>query len=640
MAVVQISRIQIRRGQANAGTGLPQLASGEMAWAIDAQQLYIGNGSVSEGAPAVGNTKILTQNDLSAQGNLIGLLQYVYKTTDTTIITGTSVNAPISRSLQQRLDNQTTTIEFGTAGDGSTDDTTALQRAINQLFLNTNNKASAQTASGTATRIKLEIPSGIYITTRPLYIPSYATLVGAGAEKTIISYNPTSTVTAGTINNSTTVTSAGATALMVGASITGTNIPAGATVVSVIAGVSFVISAGATGTGTGLSLTVVLNKPAIQFVNDTSTSSNYVTADASDTLGVYAPRRINISEMTIKSISGQNTCIQLDSVRDSVFENINLDGASVVNTTAVGIQLNAVSSLVTCERNLFKNVSFNNFYYGIFSKRDILNNTFVDCNFSIISQGVVLGEGADGVTAGQVYGPRETQIINSKFYNVKQQGVLVIKGTGNAVQNCRFINVGANGGGIATVTYPIIFFGTIGNTAEKIYTDRADNLLTGNITVPYIPEVSGKGIYNSFSTHSVELNVTDPDPTQIFRLPMATNQSGTPTGTISYKLDYNYASTLTGSNAYSRRGTLTIVASRATAKIQMYDEFDFASATDNVSVTTPNSVLLEFSAEFLDQVGGSYTASAGQVPTTISIRYSNTLASDAGTLNYSYRSQF
>ena len=640
MAVVQISRIQIRRGQANAGTGLPQLASGEMAWAIDAQQLYIGNGSVSEGAPAVGNTKILTQNDLSAQGNLIGLLQYVYKTTDTTIITGTSVNAPISRSLQQRLDNQTTTIEFGTAGDGSTDDTAALQRAINQLFLNTNNKASSQTASGTATRIKLEIPSGIYITTRPLYIPSYATLVGAGAEKTIISYNPTSVVTAGTINNSTTVTSTGATAIMAGAQISGTNIPAGATVVSVVVGTSFVISAGATGTGTNLSLTIVLNKPAVQFVNDTSTSSNYVTADASDTLGVYAPRRINISEITIKSISGQNTCIQLDSVRDSVFENINLDGASVVNTTAVGIQLNAVSSLVTCERNLFKNISFNNFYYGVFSKRDILNNSFVDCNFSINSQAVVLGEGADGVTAGQVFGPRETQIINSKFFDVKQQGVLVIKGTGNAVQNCRFTNVGSNGGGIATVAYPVIYFGTIGNTADKIYTDRADNLLTGNITVPYIPEVSGKGIYNSFSTHSVELNVTDPDPTQIFRLPMATNQSGTPTGTISYKLDYNYASTLTGNNAYSRRGTLTIVASRANAKIQMYDEFDFVSATDNVSVTTPNSVVLEFSAEFLDQVGGSYTASAGQVPTSISIRYSNTLASDAGTLNYSYRSQF
>ena len=53
MAIVQISRIQVRRGRENTDTGLPQLASGEMAWAIDTQQLYIGNGSVSEGAPAV-----------------------------------------------------------------------------------------------------------------------------------------------------------------------------------------------------------------------------------------------------------------------------------------------------------------------------------------------------------------------------------------------------------------------------------------------------------------------------------------------------------------------------------------------------------------------------------------------------------
>ena len=59
MAVVQISRIQIRRGQKNQGSGLPQLASGELGWAIDTRELYIGNGSVSEGSPAVGNTKVL-----------------------------------------------------------------------------------------------------------------------------------------------------------------------------------------------------------------------------------------------------------------------------------------------------------------------------------------------------------------------------------------------------------------------------------------------------------------------------------------------------------------------------------------------------------------------------------------------------
>jgi hypothetical protein len=83
MAVVQISRIQVRRGQKNTGTGLPQLASGELAWAVDTQELFIGNGSVSEGAPYVGNSKILTTND-----NILDLFeQYQYKQTDPTIRT-------------------------------------------------------------------------------------------------------------------------------------------------------------------------------------------------------------------------------------------------------------------------------------------------------------------------------------------------------------------------------------------------------------------------------------------------------------------------------------------------------------------------------------------------------------------------
>ena len=63
MAVIQISRIQIRRGQKNQGSGIPQLAGGELGWAMDSQELFIGNGSVAEGAPLVGNTKILTEND-------------------------------------------------------------------------------------------------------------------------------------------------------------------------------------------------------------------------------------------------------------------------------------------------------------------------------------------------------------------------------------------------------------------------------------------------------------------------------------------------------------------------------------------------------------------------------------------------
>ena len=51
MAVVQISRVQVRRGRKNQGTSVPQLASGEMGWAIDSQELFIGNGSIQEGSP-------------------------------------------------------------------------------------------------------------------------------------------------------------------------------------------------------------------------------------------------------------------------------------------------------------------------------------------------------------------------------------------------------------------------------------------------------------------------------------------------------------------------------------------------------------------------------------------------------------
>lgn len=57
MAIKQNSRIQIRSGlQQN----LPQLAKGEFCWAVDTQRLFVGNGTVTDGAPYSGNTEIVT----------------------------------------------------------------------------------------------------------------------------------------------------------------------------------------------------------------------------------------------------------------------------------------------------------------------------------------------------------------------------------------------------------------------------------------------------------------------------------------------------------------------------------------------------------------------------------------------------
>ena len=58
MAIVQISRITNRRGLQQ---DLPQLAPGELGWALDSRLLYIGNGTLEEGSPAIGNTEVLTE---------------------------------------------------------------------------------------------------------------------------------------------------------------------------------------------------------------------------------------------------------------------------------------------------------------------------------------------------------------------------------------------------------------------------------------------------------------------------------------------------------------------------------------------------------------------------------------------------
>jgi len=171
VAIVSISRIQVRRGRENQD-GVPQLASGEMAWAVDTQKLYIGNGAVSEGAPAVGNTEIV-----STKTNLFQLAdQYIYNNGgDSVAISGDPV---ISRTLQQRLDESVSVLSFGASGDNS-EQTAILQYAIDQLFANTD-KATP------SSRVTLKIPAGQYRLNASLKLPPHTNIVGDGSDKTFI----------------------------------------------------------------------------------------------------------------------------------------------------------------------------------------------------------------------------------------------------------------------------------------------------------------------------------------------------------------------------------------------------------------------------------------------------------------------
>ena len=177
MAIVSISRIQIRRGRKNAGSGLPQLAGGELGWAVDTQELYIGNGAVSEGAPAVGNSKVLTEHD-----NLFELSdQYTYRN-GSNVQTGATSATPIRRSLQARLDDEVSVRSFGASGDG-TDQTAALQRAVDQLFLPW---SSSTDADNYKKRITLKLHAGVYSISNSIKLPPYASLIGVGSEKILL----------------------------------------------------------------------------------------------------------------------------------------------------------------------------------------------------------------------------------------------------------------------------------------------------------------------------------------------------------------------------------------------------------------------------------------------------------------------
>ena len=169
MPIVQISRIQNRRGVA---TDLPQLAAGELGWVVDEQRLYIGNGTVADGAPAVGNTEIVT----AGSSAFTTALSHTYKGY---LADSTPVGTSTQRTVQTRLDDYVSVKDFGATGDDSTADVTAIQNAIDEIYTDTDK-------DDTRSRRVLFFPAGTYRINAALKIPPYAHLVGEGPDKTII----------------------------------------------------------------------------------------------------------------------------------------------------------------------------------------------------------------------------------------------------------------------------------------------------------------------------------------------------------------------------------------------------------------------------------------------------------------------
>jgi hypothetical protein len=171
VAIVQISRITNRKGVTE---NLPQLSGAEFGWCVDSRRLFIGNGTLEEGAPVIGNTEILTEFS-----DIAGLSNYTYadSVVGYTAQTGPTANDPIIRTVQAKLDDFADVRDFGATGNGITDDTAAINRALYQLYCRENNSQVRRT---------LYFPAGTYKVTETIIIPTYAKLVGEGANCTII----------------------------------------------------------------------------------------------------------------------------------------------------------------------------------------------------------------------------------------------------------------------------------------------------------------------------------------------------------------------------------------------------------------------------------------------------------------------
>ncbi len=164
MAVIQISRIQQRRGQKPA-TGIPQLSSAELAWAVDTQELFIGNGSVAEGAPYVGNTKILTEHS-----NVFEDAVYQFMASDP------EITSSVPRKAQAKLDEYVSILDFiEQDGNGDISWADTFEAAITDLC-----------AADHKYRKVITIPNGTYTFTRSWSLQSGVILKGETRDNVIL----------------------------------------------------------------------------------------------------------------------------------------------------------------------------------------------------------------------------------------------------------------------------------------------------------------------------------------------------------------------------------------------------------------------------------------------------------------------
>ena len=411
MAILQISRITQRKGLEQ---DLPQpLAGAELGWAIDERKLYIGNGELAEGAPVVGNTEVLTEfSDL-----LSYVTAYTYQgdAAGYTVQTGATSGNPVTQSIQARLDSYAIVKDFGATGDGVTDDTAAINRALYQLYCRQTN---------TQIRRSLFFPAGTYLVTGTILVPPFAQLYGEGSNSSIISFQ---------VNNWVTLTPY-ASGVMVYYTVNGNYYRSKSVVPA-----EDPASPGSPIAPTNTTYWEQQDLP--EYVIQTADSLQQ-TGVSIGTNGALPPQNIEMINMAVKTANQgngttvlHNVCL-VDRTSQVSFEQVNFQGPF---TTADGnteidalacVHFNSSPSLPCVQIN-FSGCKFSGATYGIMTDHVIKGCTISGGYFDTLFQGVMLDTEPTGV-----------RIVENIFDNIYHEAIVITGATLNASAYNIFYDVG------------------------------------------------------------------------------------------------------------------------------------------------------------------------------------------------------
>lgn len=478
MAVIEISRIQVRRGQENQ-TGVPTLAGGEFGWAADTENLYIGLRR-EDGGARDDNVRILTENDLvnffSAVQEPLDSSGYTYRSeTYTGTIDGitalTDGGQAYERLLRKKADDFVSIADFNVNGVGN--ETTKIQKAVDNLFLD---PLKIDSKYGETSAKVLYFPAGTYNIDTAIFVPAYTTIVGEGIGKTIIN-----------------LISDAAHAFQTVGSDESTD--------------------GRTTFEDGISSGI--------------TQPNYLHIEG-----------MTIKfDSSLTNVANAYSLISIDCSEHALIKRVKFIGnhlpLDAVNVEYAGIDIRGNGSLqVSSENVLIDNCTFDGLYSGVKSNYDIVNPIIQNSKFYNSVRGVSFN---DTIDVNATYGPRYGRILNNRFENIEREAIYVGESTYDYIlsdgtslyvtnhisMNNQFYNVGNDGIAESTSAYPVITYLTNGNITVNDYFDRQNYQNRFPTIGTYQPLVRGLVALDSVSVNTKTLN--NGLFTPIVKLPITTN---------------------------------------------------------------------------------------------------------------------